>query len=638
VFKKQMQLQQARQSIISSADKLLESSFVGSLASILNKVRDAIAQILVSDQKQVRNVMEQVLTPYVNLSDRDFVKVARKAVNDLFDWAVQTTNKQWTNQLYRVLVDNNRNVAKYVSKFKDDVMKDKEHPLYNNQILKLMSFTDSAGDHLAVKNIKIKNKENNKVYDQNQMIYAFQELKDYLYAQAEIPGTGISGKNFYKNIAGLAFLQSGLSTSNISFTEILPYDDFVDIYADVLAKINTMDNLQSFKDLGVLYRNNWSDDTFTPFTQAKWIMAKATGKKYYNLNMAFGGDTKGIQEAINKGEIPQMLNISVGSPGTNQDMMTYSWEVTLDKDYKKDRALKKAMRAKGDYSYIKKGLFQKVYIDGDPVIYNNYNENYSYLYKMVNAWGYGRNANEFYDVATTSKLDNGFVKVEQGDGIITNKFGTKKVKFSPERSDEDILEKILPIIREKLLPSFSQISPSSLLADEAATDDVLEATNVSQPTQMQGLNERLNSYGNAKVILSSDFNQGPRPVGRLNSFKSSIIQVADNLQILADLNLDEFNFLTESDKKRLNALRPLAKELNKLNTSDISSAATRTVEVEKKYAQLTNQLTNEFVDIIGKHVEEQLGKKITASQSTETTQEETENWQEEDNTCTNPIG
>lgn len=497
IFKKQEQLKQARQSIISSADKLLESSFLGTLESNLNKVRDAIAQILVSDQKQVRGVMQQVLLPYVNVSDRDFVKVAQKAVNDLFDWAVQTSNKQWTKQLYRVLVDNNKNVAKHVAAFKDSVKKDKEHPLYNNQIIDLMSFTDSSGDHLAVKNIKIKNKEN-KAYDQNQMIYAFQELKDYLYGQPEIPGTGVSGKTFYKNIVGLAFLQSGLSNSNISFTNILPYEDFKDIYNDVLSKINAMENLQSFKDLGVFYRNNWSDDTFTPYTKASWIKA-ATGKRYYNLNMAFFGESKGIQDAINKGEVPQMLNMSVGAPGTHQDMMVYTWETTLDKNYKKDRELKKAMRAKNDYSYIKKGLFQKVYMNGEPLVYNNYKSNVSYIYKMVNAWGYGRNANEFYDVAEVSKLENGFVKVEEGESILTNKFGSKKTKTSPERSDADILNKLLPIIGEKLVSSTDQVSSATLMSDEAATDDALESTNVSPtvaPQQTENWQEEDNTCTN----------------------------------------------------------------------------------------------------------------------------------------------
>jgi hypothetical protein len=143
------------------------------------------------------------------------------------------------------------------------------------------------------------------------------------------------------------------------------------------------------------------------------------------------------------------------------------------------------------------------------------------------------------------------------------------------------------------------------------TQPIVNADNAKTP--IEGLNERVDSYGDAKVLLSSDFYEGARPVGRLNSFKSSITQVADNIIVLADLNLNEFNFLSEEDKKRLDGLRPLAKELQRINVNDISSSDRRTVSVEKRYAALSNQLANEFVDIIGKHVEQQLGKKITSS-------------------------
>jgi hypothetical protein len=141
-------------------------------------------------------------------------------------------------------------------------------------------------------------------------------------------------------------------------------------------------------------------------------------------------------------------------------------------------------------------------MNGEPIIYNNYKDNYSYLYKMVNAWGYGRNANEFYDVAQVSKLDNGFIKVEEGDSLLVNKFGSKKIKTSPEKSDEDILEKLLPIIGEKLLPSMGQIGSEALMSDEAPMDDVLESTNVSpatSPEQTENWQEEDNTCTNPIV-------------------------------------------------------------------------------------------------------------------------------------------
>jgi CII-binding regulator of phage lambda lysogenization HflD len=133
-------------------------------------------------------------------------------------------------------------------------------------------------------------------------------------------------------------------------------------------------------------------------------------------------------------------------------------------------------------------------------------------------------------------------------------------------------------------------------------------------TPIEGLNERLDSYGNAELVLSSNFFEGERPKGKLNGFKALLSKLRENIVVLADVNWNDFDFfLSKKDIDSLNALKPLAEELDTINTLKISSQDTRTVAVEKRYAALTNQLTNEFVDIIGKHVEQQLGKKITSS-------------------------
>jgi len=158
-------------------------------------------------------------------------------------------------------------------------------------------------------------------------------------------------------------------------------------------------------------------------------------------------------------------------------------------------------------------------------------------------------------------------------------------------------------------PSPAEKAPTTSL--ESLVKSVKEET-----TPIEGLNERLDAYGNAAVVLPTNFNEGPRPKGRLNAFKSSIIKVASDIQVLADLNLNEFDFLTDEDKKRLEALKPLAQELKNINVTQISNAEKRTTAVEKRFAELTNKLANEFVDIINKHVQEQLGKEITSSKPT----------------------
>lgn len=134
------------------------------------------------------------------------------------------------------------------------------------------------------------------------------------------------------------------------------------------------------------------------------------------------------------------------------------------------------------------------------------------------------------------------------------------------------------------------------------------------PTPIEGLNERLDSYGNAKLVLSPDFFQGKRPEGKLNGFKALLSQVRDNLVVLADVNWNNFDFfLSKEDIEKLNSLKPMAEELDTINTLKISKRDTRTIAIEKRYAQLSNQLVNDFVGILGKAVKEQLGKSITSS-------------------------
>lgn len=450
IFKKDEQLKIARQTIISSPDKLLKNSFLGKLSERLNDVRNAMAQILISDRAKVRTVLEKVLLPYIDSNDRDFMKISQKAVNDLFDWAVQTntngSKKPWNESISRILVDNKTNVAKYVMDFKKQVLADPEHALYNNQVIQLIAAADSSGKDNAVKNLKVKNKDN-KIYDQNQIIFAFEELRDYLYG---VPSMyGISGKDFYKNLVGLSVLQSGLSQSGISFTNLLPYNDFTAVYNEVLSTIDNMDGIEAFYDEAVLNRNNWNDNRFTPNVKARLIYSKKKGKYYYNMPMWFIGNNKDIQKAIDDKEIPQMLNVSVGSEGSHRDVIVYSWEEKMDKNWRKDKAIKKQMRKDSDYSYIKKGLFKKVYDDGDPVTYDSYNGRASYVYKMINAWGQASNANEFYTTGRQSVIDNGFSPVD-------------------ENTDKQVMDIINPVIEDRRM-NLKDMSNSLSLLD--LTDD-----------------------------------------------------------------------------------------------------------------------------------------------------------------------
>lgn len=416
VFKKHEQLKKAQSTIISSVNDLMSNSFIGKLSDTIYNIRDAFSTVLTSDKSDVRDVIQNILRPYIELPDREFVKLAQKAVSDLFDWAVQV-DRNLNSQVAKVLLSDT-NTAKQVSDFVVSVRKDPKHPLYNNQVVRLITphFSERVD---GVNNLKIKNKDN-KVYDQNQMIYAFAELKNFLKGQ---------NSQLYGSLVRLAVLQSGLSNSPISFTSLLPYEDFKEIYNKTLSTLENMPNLADFYTLNVFQRNNWSNDDLVPLRRARWKQNK-NGDWKYNNNMKFFGH-KRVSKAIDSYQIPPMVKINTMSRESNSDIIVYTWETGT-------KAQKAEMKKKGDFSYIKRGLFKKVYRGdapleisftiGDKIITD-------YVYKAINAWGDSHSsdgiyfsANEFYPIAKPSVIDNGFIKVvqEADDQTIIELFDNKK--------------------------------------------------------------------------------------------------------------------------------------------------------------------------------------------------------------------
>jgi uncharacterized protein (DUF2267 family) len=439
VFKKQMQQIKAQNTIINSVDTLLSNSFVGNLAGKIVNIRNAFAQIITSDSLKVRNVIQNVLLPYINVSDRDFVKLAQKATTDLFDWAVQI-DQNLNKEIADILI-NDGGVAKELLTFVNDVKEDSEHELYGNQVIEIIQpMLSSRAKTGGPNNIKL-NLGENKVYDQNNIIYAFRQLKEYLEGE---------NSSLYDRIVSLAVLQSGLSGSPISFTSLIPYEDFEKIYNKTLSKLEGMSNLQDFFRLGVFQRNNWNNDDIVPYAKAAWIESKKTEKRYYNPSMKFLPDA--VHDAVNRNEIPPVLTRSKRNREANSDYIVYTWEkqeeVLTDQEVKYARENNKAlwqvakdkkavMKKAGDYSYINKGLFKKVYDDyGVPIEHTDYNGNKYFVYKAINAWGDSFRANEFWPTDHKSVIDNGFIKVEDVDNnLIISKF-LKDAKVSPKPVSE----------------------------------------------------------------------------------------------------------------------------------------------------------------------------------------------------------
>lgn len=376
VFKKGEQLKVAQRGLIASVDDLLDNSFIGDLYGNILEIREALAQVLGSDQPNVRRVIEKTLMDQLDNSDRDFVKIAQKAVNDLFDWAVQV-DRGINSNLINTFINGDGNVSspRKVLEFVEKVKADPNHPLYNNQVIKLIDVKLSETDG-GIDNVSIKNKDN-KVYDQNNIIYAFEEIKEYM------KGTG---EDIYKELVKLAVVQSGLTNSPISYTQLIPYEDFKKAYNKTLSKINNLENLDDFYKLNVFARNNWNNDDVVP-TRVGKKSENAEGILVYK-NLQFSG---AIKQAMVSGKIPQLLKLGSKAREANKDSLTFRWGTN-------------------------KALFTKVKDEtGEPltITMNIRGEVVTqYVYKMINAWGDGYKVNEFYPGSRPSVFDNGYNKVE----------------------------------------------------------------------------------------------------------------------------------------------------------------------------------------------------------------------------------
>jgi len=404
ITRKQVKLEEARNTIFSTvgnvdvADALINDTFLSGMVSALEQSRNALGTLIPSDEQgsNIQNTIQQVVEPYARniFSEDDFIKVARKLVADVFDYAVQT-NENLNTEIQSILLDKNGVVAQAQS-FIKEVLSNEDHPMFDNLIVRSLESSPSREAGNTPNNLMIGSTDN-KTYDQNNIIYSFRELRDYLEGRTSL----------YDDIVQLSILQSGVSPSPISFTALIPYEDVERIYGKVLSNLGSISNLAEFKSLGVFERNNWRNSDIVPQEKARWIINKE-GKWVYNPQMEYLPEAYKIAKAIAKQNketpYPEVISISSTSRNGNSDYVFFSWD-----NMQISKAERKEKRDKGDFSYINRGLFQKIKdADGNPIISSS---GYFY-YKQINAWGDGFRAKEFYPFAKQSVIDNGTLKVE----------------------------------------------------------------------------------------------------------------------------------------------------------------------------------------------------------------------------------
>jgi hypothetical protein len=400
----------------SATTNILANSFIGDIYGKLLSIRNVYSDVLPSEKLSNRTAyQDDIFSRYLGLRKDKFVKIARQIINNSFDFAVQL---EGYNQSILPSLVGTEGSAHKLKQFFDSIKEG--NPLYGNIIVKSFQYKPAALEGGA-DTVKLKGKDN-KSYDQNQIIYAFQELKNYLISE----GKG----ELYDGLLNIAVVQSGLNSSPLSFTQFLPYEDFEKIYSDTIRNMSST-TINKFARVNAFERNNYNNPDVAAYKKARAIK-DADGNPQYNprkTNLTIAN--KEAQAAVERGELPTLMNVRTQSSEGKKDFIVFSWEEGTPQE-------RADMKKAGDFSYEKKGLFQKVYDeDNKPFTYKTGNGR-AFIYKQINAWGDGIRANEFYDHARKSDLNNGFEPVENevsDDSIY--------VHFQDENTEDDLIKGVV---------------------------------------------------------------------------------------------------------------------------------------------------------------------------------------------------
>ena len=415
-YKKQAQLQKANNTIISSAQKILDNSFMGTNHEYWTKSRDAVATLLPTESPRIRGIIQSVLRNYVDLPDRAFVSVSRKVVQSFFDFALQNYYRL-NNRIQDLMLDEDGNLP---NRLRQAIANIPEYSdMRKNPVISSIVTLEAQKDD-KTNNLKLRSK-NAEIYEQNTIISAFREIKN----NPEL-------SKYYPDIVRVSLLQ-GLANSPISFTQYLPVEDVAQALQPIIDRLATTTSLENFATFHMFERNNWNNPDVVPSYKI-WkknelgvLQAYAKlGNKVKNIR-EMGGDVIAV-DALNRVSNTDIINVSYKRP-----------------EYSKKQV--EEMRKAGDFSYLYKGLYQKVYSSNGSELSKSYTTKdgrvgRTLYYKAINALGDSFRLQEYYNTPQQSIVDNGYEKIDNElpdstiEELITGKKQKQVIPISPKEGTE----------------------------------------------------------------------------------------------------------------------------------------------------------------------------------------------------------
>ena len=436
--KKRMRTETAEESnIFTSAGDILDKSFIGEKATLLEKLINSLGEILKLDQLQYSVITGKVLAPYMAneyLAADKFDTIATKVKASFIDYIFQTKT-DLNSRMKEMLIDPYTAVVTELAKAR------KENP----DMGILQQLTQAASTRVGgAKSIKLKANIKD-AYDENLYTDMMRELRDN-------PATNA----LYNRIVDLAILQ-GTYQSAISIKNIIPIEDYSSRVVNAVNSAASDLNLDNFSKFGAFERNNWKDENiFKKLTNVVPSLYNEgfndKGELIVDVQFEQFPTLEGLSEAGVKNILvldrfdnfkdvasDYILIPRVVNNGTQKIDIIDNKPVTRA-DYGK-------RKAEGDTSLNDVMGFQKVkYEDG-----TEFGRGSKVYYKAINLWGDGQYATEMYNDTRKSVFNNGTVKIENEipSQNIINYFNQVKEEVVPLQDQaKEIKPEGLPPIKD----------------------------------------------------------------------------------------------------------------------------------------------------------------------------------------------
>jgi len=475
--------------IISSVDDILNNSFLGGQKKLLGLSSNAIGAILRLDKFAFRIITNDVLRRFAKkefFSQDDYERVANKIKASFLDFVIQTKTGL-NKEVKSLLVDAGTSVASKLEQAKKDFP--------NNQLLKDLQVTSSPRiDSAKTVKLAVNLKE---AYDENLYTGYMRELRDN-------PAT----RDLYYDIITTSILQ-GTYQSAISIRNIIPIEDFAETVAPVIESLVSDPTVEAFSKSGWFERNNWNDEDVMPTASPKFYMLNPDqppigvdqyGNEIFQYQTSAYTDIKGLNvlgkdrkilllgEKYNfrdvQNEFVKVPRIMQRKDGSYIDVMT-GRTIT-------GSTIKK-MRETGDLSFRDYLGYQKVRdAYGNPVVASmDKDGNATYVYKLINLYGDGMYASEYYTELDPSPLNNGTLKIDNEipDADIIAYYGNNVSAAQIANSQ----------------PTPASIAPVQISTREVSINDILKGDrDVESPAETEALMLSLGAKKVSKGMLKID--------------------------------------------------------------------------------------------------------------------------------------